>query len=85
VFVHVDAEALRIHGDHDPVDGKYPVRLWEAGDVIIDEQQLEVPSSYAAGAYTIFVGFYSGETRLPVKAGQKDDANRVIAGVLRIR
>jgi len=76
---------MRIHGDHDPVDGKYPVRLWDPGDVIADAQDLEVPANYPAGDYTIYLGFYSGETRLTVKEGPKDDANRVIAGVLRIR
>jgi hypothetical protein len=85
VFVHIDAAGARIHGDHDPVDGKYPVRLWSEGDVIVDRQRLDVPPSYASGSYTIFVGFYSGETRLTVKSGPKDDANRVNAGVLRIR
>lgn len=85
VFVHIDASDLRIHGDHDPVDGKYPVRLWNAGDVIIDSQTLDVPSSYASGTYTIYLGFYSGDTRLTIKQGPHDDANRVIAGVLRIR
>ena len=83
--MHVDAEAMRIHGDHDPVDGRYPVRLWDARDVIVDRQRIDVPPNYPAGPYTIYIGFYSGDTRLPVKAGPKDDANRVIAGVLRIR
>ncbi len=27
IFVHVDGQGQRIHGDHDPVDGKYPVQL----------------------------------------------------------
>jgi 4-amino-4-deoxy-L-arabinose transferase-like glycosyltransferase len=85
VFVHIDAESMRIHGDHDPVDGKYPVRLWDPGDVIADTQDLEVPANYPAGDYTIYLGFYSGDTRLTVKEGPKDDANRVVAGVLRIR
>ena len=85
IFVHIDAADQRIHGDHDPVDGKYPVRLWAAGDVIADEQRLEVPASYRGAPYTIYLGFYAGDTRLTVKEGPKDDANRVIAGVLRIR
>jgi hypothetical protein len=85
VFVHIDANALRIHGDHDPVDGRYPVRLWDEGDVIIDRQRLEVPGNFSAGAYTIYMGFYSGEVRLTVKDGPRDDVNRVRAGVLRIR
>ena len=38
IFVHVDGQGERIHGDHDPVDGKYPVQLWDEGDVIVDSQ-----------------------------------------------
>jgi 4-amino-4-deoxy-L-arabinose transferase-like glycosyltransferase len=85
IFVHIDGGDQRINGDHDPVDGKYPVRLWSEGDIIVDEQRLDVPASYPSAAYTIYLGFYAGETRLTVKEGPKDDANRVNAGVLRIR
>ncbi|HMI91838.1 MAG TPA: glycosyltransferase family 39 protein [Polyangiales bacterium] len=85
IFVHVDDNTMRIHGDHDPVDGHYPVRMWDVGDVIVDRHKLEVPASYPGGDYTIYMGFYSGDTRLLVKEGPKDDANRVRAGVLRIR
>jgi hypothetical protein len=85
VFVHIDANTLRIHGDHDPLEGRYPVRYWDEGDVVIDRQRIEVPPNYSAGPYTIFMGFYSGETRLVVKEGAHDDANRFNAGVLRIR
>jgi hypothetical protein len=85
IFVHIDGGDQRINGDHDPVDGKYPVRLWSEGDVIVDRQRLEVPASYPSAAYTMYVGFFAGETRMTVKEGPKDNANRVNAGVLRIR
>ena len=85
IFVHFDDSTMRIHGDHDPVDGKYPVRMWDVGDVIADRQKIDVPSNYPAGDYTIFMGFYSGDTRLTVTDGPKDDANRARVGVLRIR
>jgi hypothetical protein len=85
VFVHIDANSMRVGGDHDPVDGRYPVRMWDPGDVIVDRQRIEVPATNTPGAYTIFMGFYSGETRMKVKEGPRDDVNRVRAGVLRIR
>ncbi|MDH5672403.1 MAG: glycosyltransferase family 39 protein [Myxococcales bacterium] len=85
IFVHIDSAGQRIHGDHFPVDGKYPVALWEKGDIIADSQQLDVPGNYRSGEFTIFLGFYSGENRLKVAEGPKDDANRIRAGVLRIR
>jgi hypothetical protein len=85
IFVHIDGRGQRIHGDHDPLDGKYPVRLWDPGDVIVDEQKLDVPASYGRGDYTIYIGFYSGESRLSVESGASDGSNRAVAGVLRIQ
>jgi Dolichyl-phosphate-mannose-protein mannosyltransferase len=85
VFVHIDGQGQRIHGDHEPVDGKYPLRLWDAGDVIVDEQKLDVPTNFRAGDYTIYMGFYSGESRLSIESGPNDGSNRGTAGVLRIQ
>ena len=85
VFVHVDGQGQRLNGDHDPVDGKYPVRLWDEGDVVVDRQELTVPANYRPGPYTIFLGLYSGDSRLPVVSGPEAEDDRVRAGVLRIR
>jgi hypothetical protein len=85
IFVHVDGKGQRIHGDHDPVDGKYPVRLWDPGDVIVDEQKVDVPANFRGGDYNIYMGFYSGESRLSLESGPNDGSNRVNAGVLRIQ
>jgi 4-amino-4-deoxy-L-arabinose transferase-like glycosyltransferase len=85
MFVHIDGKGLRLNGDHDPVDGKYPVRLWDQGDIIADRQELEVPAHFRRGQYTIFMGFFSGGTRLKVVEGPRDDANRVRSGILRVR
>jgi hypothetical protein len=75
----------RINGDHEPLDEKYPVRLWEKDDVVVDVQQLEVPSHFQRGDYKIYMGLFSGDTRMPVEEGPKDNSNRVIAGTLQIR
>jgi 4-amino-4-deoxy-L-arabinose transferase-like glycosyltransferase len=85
LFVHVDGEGQRIHGDHDPVEGKYPVPLWEPSDVIADRQKIDVPASSHAGEYTIYMGFYSGDTRLPIKQGPNAGEDRARVGVLQIR
>jgi hypothetical protein len=84
-FVHIDRASSRINGDHDPVDGWYPVRLWEAGDVIVDRQPLKVPSTFPTGPYTMYLGFFHGESRLRIVEGQRDKENRLIAGTLAIR
>lgn len=85
IFLHLDGQEQRLNGDHDPVDGKYPVRIWDEGDVIIDRQELTVPATYRAGTYTLHIGFFRGESRFTVTEGAKDDANRVNAGTIRIK
>lgn len=85
VFLHIDGAGQRIHGDHEPVDGRYPVRLWEPGDVVIDEQTIDVPASHRPGQMTLWVGLYAGERRLEVVKGPEDGADRIRAGQLVVR
>ena len=85
MFVHIDGRGLRINGDHDPLDGKYPLRLWDKGDVVVDRQTLTVPSHFRGGSYTIYMGFFSGNKRMKVKEGPADKENRVNVGVLTVR
>lgn len=85
IFLHVDGYGQRLNGDHEPVQGHYPVRLWDQGDVVVDRQELRVPANFPAGDYQYFIGFYSGETRLEILEGREDDVNRCIAGTLHVR
>jgi len=85
IFLHVDGQGLRLNGDHVPVDGKYPVRLWDKGDIVVDRQQLTVPGNYRSGTYTFYIGFFAGSRRLEITQGPKDNDDRVRAGTLRIR
>ena len=85
IFLHVDGMGQRLNGDHEPVDDKYPTRLWDVGDVVVDEQTLAVPANYRPGEYTMFIGFYAGEARLSIVRGPKDADNRVPAGTVRVR
>jgi len=85
IFLHVDGMGQRLNGDHEPVEGRYPVRLWSAGDIIVDRQELRVPANFPPGTYSFHIGFYSGETRLEVVEGPEDDANRAIAGSIVVR
>ena len=85
VFVHIDGNALRLNGDHAPTGGRYPTRLWEPGDIIVDAQKLTVPANFRTGDYPIYVGWYSGSKRLSVDSGPNDGENRVRAGVLPVR
>jgi hypothetical protein len=85
VFVHIDGNGLRLNGDHVPVDGRYPPKLWDQGDVIADTQELTVPANFRSADYVMYVGWFSGSKRLPVESGPNDGADRVRAGVLPVR
>ena len=84
-FLHVDGFGQRLNGDHEQVNGRYPVRMWSEGDIVVDRQELRVPANFPPGDYTFFLGLYAGESRLEVVEGPEDDANRVAAGRLRVR
>lgn len=86
IFLHVDGAGNRLNGDHDPVEERYPVRLWDEGDVVLDRQTLTVPANYRPGSYTFFIGFYSGNDRLAVTPTNLDDGEkRLRAGTLIVR
>lgn len=85
IFLHVDGYGQRLNGDHEPVDGHYPVRLWDEGDIVVDRQELRVPANFPAGQYAFNIGFYSGETRLEILEGPEDEVNRCVAGRLTVR
>lgn len=85
VFVHIDGNGLRLNGDHDPTGGRYPTRLWEPENIIVDVQELTVPANFRTGDYPIYVGWYSGSKRLAVRSGPSDGEDRVRAGALPVR
>lgn len=85
MFVHIDGNGNRVHGDHEPVEDRYPVRLWDEGDIVIDRQELTVPGNYRPGNYSIFIGLYAGDTRMTISDGPSASENRVSAGTMVVR
>ncbi|MDW8300784.1 MAG: glycosyltransferase family 39 protein [Anaerolineae bacterium] len=49
----------------------YPTRLWQAGEIIMDEWRVPVPEDVPAGEYELRVGLYDpiSGTRLPIQRG----------------
>jgi len=91
VFVHLDpvgASDGRINYDHEPAGGRYPTQAWRQGDVIRDRVRIHWPSAAADRTYEIWVGFYEGNHRLDVVSShgeRTDGANRILAGLVRVR
>jgi hypothetical protein len=75
VFTHVlgpqkpDGSTVWAGQDGQPGQGSAPTRTWAAGDLILDEYQIQLPAAMPAGQYQIEVGLYdpngqTGGTRL---------------------
>ncbi len=83
-FVHIDGFQRRFNGDHAVVDGKYPMNLWLPGDVIVDDVEFQLEPNFTPGDYTVYFGFFSGESRFRVARGPQHE-NRVVAGAIHVR
>ncbi len=86
MFVHLESTACpRSVHDHETGDGRWPARFWLPGDIIHDDQRITIPAECHAGSYTVYIGFFQGEQRLPVVGGNHDAENRVVAAVINVR
>jgi hypothetical protein len=83
-FVHIDGFGRRYNGDHDTTQGQYPMTNWRAGDLIVDKHTIVLDPSFSHGNYELYFGFFKGSRRLEVRRGRQDE-NRLIAGMIRVR
>ena len=81
-FVHLVDESGEIVAQIDRWPGGLPSNIWTAGQVIIDEYELQIPSNVQPGEYQIAVGLYYANDghRLPASdhMGQRLSDDRVI-------
>lgn len=84
MFVHIDGYQRRYNGDHAVLDGRYPMSLWHPGDIVVDDHPFQLEPNFGPGDYTVYFGFFTGDTRFMVTRGTHHE-NRVIAGSLRVR
>ncbi|MFA6033759.1 MAG: hypothetical protein WC889_12735 [Myxococcota bacterium] len=89
LFIHGDAWGAfsdRLHGDHFPVEGRYRTGFWQKGEIIRDVFKLKIPGDYNAPKIAMWMGFYTGDTRMRVdtsdKSVQHDGQDRVNAGLI---
>jgi hypothetical protein len=68
VFVHLADGEDRVRGqqDHPPVNGTYPTRAWQPGELIVDAYDL--PAETEPGTFSLFVGMYDPATLARVPA-----------------
>lgn len=66
----VDASGqLVAQDDRQPCDNSYSTSIWQPGELIVEDRNLELPPDLPAGDYTLVVIWYSttDNTRLPVR------------------
>jgi hypothetical protein len=83
-FLHIDGFGRRYNGDHSVLEGRYPMNLWNPGDFIVDELVFQLEPNFLPGDYTVYFGFFSGDTRYTVVRGPAQE-NRVVGGPLHVR
>ncbi|HYP86566.1 MAG TPA: hypothetical protein VEQ59_00395, partial [Polyangiaceae bacterium] len=83
-FVHLDGFQRRFNADHEPLGGRYPLRLWRPNDVLVDVTEVRLEPNFSPGPYHLYFGFFVGERRLRVSGGAKNE-DRVSGGVVQVR
>ncbi len=66
VFVHLSGQDERIWSqvDSQPQRGNYPTSSWNVGELVTDTYELHLPPGVPVGAYRLWVGMYSPESRV---------------------
>ena len=86
-FLHVDHTPSRFSAEHRELP--YPIALWRAGDVVIDDFTVKLPAHFRAGSYRMFWGVgllpCEDDRRLGVTAGPTDGHDRIPGGTLEVR
>lgn len=83
-FVHIDGHGRRHNGDHEVLEGKVPMRLWQPGDIVTDRYEFRLEPNFTPENYGVYYGFFLGDRRMTVKAGKHGD-NRLEGGPLPVR
>ena len=75
VFVHTLASGGRKAAQRDtyPCDGECPTSSWQAGEIIVDRHQFDLPPDAPEGPYRLAVGFYLLDTGERVAVTGRDD------------
>ncbi|WP_394846069.1 hypothetical protein LZC95_01235 [Pendulispora brunnea] len=86
-FLHIDHTPTRFAAEHR--EHPYPMPVWQAGDVIVDDFEVTLPPHFRAGQYALWWGIgelpCQDDRRMPVTSGPNDGHGRVRGGSLEVR
>ena len=86
-FTHLEGPGKQnyVNADHVPIDGKYPVNAWKAGDIIRDVHTVRIPDGWSFPVLEVYVGLWRGAERMPIQTGPHDAEGRVLAASIPVR
>ncbi|HEY8075836.1 MAG TPA: hypothetical protein VIF62_17035 [Labilithrix sp.] len=86
-FLHVDHQPTRFAAEHRT--HAYPMPLWRAGDIVVDDFEVVVPASVGSGAHPLYWGVgvlpCHDDARMPVTSGRDDGHGRIPGGTLEVK
>jgi hypothetical protein len=78
-------QTYRLDQSHQGVNGAYPTSMWQVGEIIREEYQVEVPADYPPIRYALRVGVRDGEEGLKVVSDvETDEEDRVRFGEIEV-
>lgn len=86
LFVHLvnAAGVLAAQQDQPPLGGFAPTHTWQPGQRIADTMTLTLPPDLAPGRYTVRVGLYTGDARVPVSQNGAAAGDFAVVGEVNI-
>lgn len=81
-----EGDGRTIKGDHEPIGGLYPMRLWREGEYVVDRHSLHIDMYLSkTGSYGLWLGFAQGGRPVPVEGeSPSDQRQRVYIGPVTI-
>jgi cellulose/xylan binding protein with CBM9 domain len=80
LFFHVNGARKEqfINHDHTPLQGKYPVSQWKAGEILRDIYKVSLPPSFDSPEVSVYAGLWKQSSRMKVTSGPSDGQDRVL-------
>jgi len=80
LFFHVNGaqKSQFINHDHTPLQGKYPVSQWKAGEILRDTYKIALPPNFDTPEVSVYAGLWKGPLRMKITSGPSDGENRVL-------
>jgi hypothetical protein len=74
-FFHLEGPGGNRNLDHVPLEGTLPIERWRAGQRLRDRLRFALPATAPPGSYTLYLGFWRGNQRLPVSPASASDGH----------